>query len=404
MLTTINQNTDTAARREAVPGAVLTYLYDRSRDSKKSSQPGQDFICFRSGEERLAFCVCDGVSQSFYGDLAASFLGEKLCNWLYEYEPAPATPEEFIATLDTALLNWTDEGSTRVQDKTINPALPPMVRDALERKREVGSEAMFIGGLLDFNTHLLYVCWMGDLRLWLWDAKGKSIPYEGMDLWETKLRWSTRLGAKNGKPHVLILPLAGIARITTHTDGLGSRTPGLADILADVLAENSLSKLNSLAADLLDSPASDDVAVLDVALDSTAPKPTAVFVPLPIQLDLEETTVIWDEIPDAIGYRVSLQQDGRQWTVDVPTNTFFLPGDATDTVIRVRAVASERSSPWSDPLVIQPPSPPEAIRYGVGDSEVVIAARPFRLRVVIALAMVVALLLSFGWIIWTYTR
>ncbi|MFN8419723.1 MAG: PP2C family serine/threonine-protein phosphatase [Anaerolineae bacterium] len=406
MLTTINQNTDTPARREGVPGAVLTYLYDRSRDSKKSSQPGQDFICFRVDEDnnRFAFCVCDGVSQSFYGDIAARFLGEKLCNWLYEYDPPPSAPDVFTEALDAALTNWTDEASTLVQEKEITASLPPMVRDALERKREVGSETMFLGGIVDFAEGMFYACWMGDLRLWLWDSKAKSIPFDG--LWETKLRWSTRYGAKNGKPHVLILSLKGIARITAHTDGLGSRTPGLEDILANVLAGNSLHKLNSLASDLMESPTSDDVAVLDIALDSTADsRAVPVFVPLPIQLDLEETTVIWDEIPDATGYRVSVQQGGRQWTIDTTTNTFFLPADSIDTVIRVRALGHEQHGPWSGPLTIQPPSMPDAVRYGVGDSEVVVVtASPFRLRRVIAISLVLALLISLGWIVLTYVR
>ncbi|PJF34425.1 MAG: hypothetical protein CUN49_15725, partial [Candidatus Thermofonsia Clade 1 bacterium] len=79
---TLNQETDTPARRERIGKVMLTYLYDRSRDSQQAGARGQDFIAFCGNEKRLAFAICDGVSQSFYGDLAARFLGEKLVAWL----------------------------------------------------------------------------------------------------------------------------------------------------------------------------------------------------------------------------------------------------------------------------------------------------------------------------------
>src|SRR4051812_28143375 len=101
---TINQDSDTPARREITALATLTYLYDRSRDSKQGNAPGQDFITFRCEGQRLAFAVCDGVSQSFYGDLAARFLGEQLVSWLSE---ADLTRQDFGAALDSLLRDLT---------------------------------------------------------------------------------------------------------------------------------------------------------------------------------------------------------------------------------------------------------------------------------------------------------
>lgn len=73
-------------------------------------------------------------------------------------------------------------------------------------------------------------------------------------------RWSSRVGAKNGAPQVLIMPLAGIARLMAHSDGFGSR--------ADMLKRFTLESLNALADELLGLPTSDDLALLDVALQA----------------------------------------------------------------------------------------------------------------------------------------
>src|SRR5262245_60073141 len=119
-IVTINQDTDTPARCEITPAAQLTYLYDRSRDSKKNNAPGQDFIAFCCDESRgsrLVFAVCDGVSQSFYGDLAARFLGEQLVHWLSEQSnPGP----DFAQRVEEILRAWTGEATQLVQEKPLN--------------------------------------------------------------------------------------------------------------------------------------------------------------------------------------------------------------------------------------------------------------------------------------------
>src|SRR3954454_2627255 len=114
---TINQDTDTPARREITPIAALTYLYDRSRDSKKNNAPGQDFIAFRCTDSRLIFAVCDGVSQSFYGDLAARFVGERLVNWLAEQT---SFDDSFPQRLNEVMRAWTEEATPLVQGKPLS--------------------------------------------------------------------------------------------------------------------------------------------------------------------------------------------------------------------------------------------------------------------------------------------
>ena len=256
-LVTFPQRADTAARRIRLPGAVLTALYDRSRDSRKAAAAGQDFIAFTAAEGRIAFCVCDGVSQSFYGDLAARYLGENLAAWLIDLTP-PADSAAFSAALEAALAAWLPEAAEIVAHHPISANVLPMVRDALEKKRAIGSETMFVAGLIDLQGGHLYACWMGDMRLLLWDSTNQPIEVPGA-AWETRERWSMLHGPRNGSPHVAIIPLGGIARITAHSDGVGP--------MGSVLREISLEALNHMARELADMPASDDISVLDIQLD-----------------------------------------------------------------------------------------------------------------------------------------
>jgi hypothetical protein len=397
MLVTLNQDTDTPARREITPVAILTYLYDRSRDSKQSNALGQDFIAYRYASQRITFAVCDGVSQSFYGDLAARFLGERLVLWLDEF---PAVESEFAADVDGVLRVWTDEATRLVEAKSVNPHLAPMIRDALDRKRENGSETMFVAGIVDFEQHRLAVCWMGDMRLWLWDAAGNPVDLPGAE-WLTRERWSTRVGPKNGDPRTAIVPLENVARITIHSDGVGSRAPELASITLD--------ELNQLARDLSMSPASDDVSILDIAIGDGAPTPVTATLatPHPRFPDPDEPVLEWDAVEGAEWYRVACKTDDRQWTSDTHTPTFFIPLGLTGTVeYRVQALASDRApSMWSAPIQVTmrargegvPPVHAAFAQVGGAAEPIVSGVRPFQVGVVMALALLLSLVLSVGW-------
>jgi hypothetical protein len=405
-IVTLNQHTDTPARREVSPGLALTYLYDRSRDSKKTNAPGQDFVTFRHEAGRLAFAVCDGVSQSFYGDLAARFLGERLAHWLWAHPSRDWGDQAgFEAALTEALIAWTADGSALVRDKQVNPTLPQIVKDALERKRDNGSEAMFVAGVIDVGARHLAACWMGDMCLWLWGEHGEAVPFEEA-AWETKERWSTRLGPKSGagqgRPHTLIRALDDVLRVTVHTDGIGSRAGDLRTI--------SLAGLNRLAADLNAAPASDDLAILDIDLQAHPPGE-----PLPAptisQPDPAEAALVWDAIPGAEGYRVQVEQGGAQWTVDVPSAAYFLPPEVDlSAAFRVQALALEGtpglwSAPYTiRPLLLAPPdapslyAPPLAARSALPEP-VVAAVRPFRHRPIMIVTMLEAAMIAIGWIV-----
>jgi hypothetical protein len=398
---TISQDIDTPARREITPNAVLTYLYDRSRDSKNSKAPGQDFIGYAYDDTRLAFAVCDGVSQSFFGEIAAQYLGERLVGWLLEQE----TGDAVAANIEQALKDWVRGGNLLVVSKTVSPKLPPMVREALERKRDIGSETMFVAGLIDFSANRLWSVWMGDMRLWLWDQHGASVAIPDA-VWDTKERWSTKVGPKNGGVRSASISLEGITHITAHSDGLGSRTDNLKAI--------SVNSLNKLAADLADAAASDDVSILDIQpghAEATEPLPA----PALEQISLDAPTLIWSEVPGATSYRLMIEARLKRWTVEVTDTSYFLePETAEGAICQVQALAGEVPGKWSDPLPVQyePPIPYETKTMTARQLRNVIPLaresfgqpRQFRLMPIIILSLLLALLLSIGFIVLTFPR
>ncbi len=389
-LVTLNQDTDTPARREITPSATLIYLYDRSRDSKNGETPGQDFIAFCYDERRIAFAVCDGVSQSFYGDLAARFLGERLTAWFYGLRSVSGNLGDKV---ELTLSGWTEEATRLVQSRIISADLAPMIRDALERKRENGSESMFVAGLVDFEHRQLGVCWMGDMRLWLWDHAGQPVELPGA-VWETRERWSSRIGPKNGRPRVAVLPLDHIARLTIHSDGIGSRATELQTITLD--------RLDQLAQELNQTPASDDVSVFDIWLGHVEAEPLAI--PAPYTPDEREPVLHWDAVTGAEWYRVAIDTSVRQWTADTTSTTFFLPVEAEGYAeCRVQALSNDHlPSAWSEPVTVVPGEAVYAEAVTLAQAElqeesVVVARRPFRFGLMMVSALVLALALSIGW-------
>jgi hypothetical protein len=334
-IVTLNQESDTPARREYIGNVALTYLYDRSRDSQQAGGRGQDFIAFCGDDTRLAFAVCDGVSQSFYGDLAARFLGEKLVRWLAAL-PFPDDAETFRAALNAQLAAWQPEAEALVAAQPIRADLPPLLRDALLRKRENGSESMFLAALIDHKVGAFAACWMGDLRLRLFDAEGEELPLPEAH-WETRQRWSSRVGAKNGAPQVLLMALNDIARLTAHSDGFGSRS--------DMLKRFTLESLNALADELLSLPTSDDLSLLDVALNSAPEQRAPLETPVPQRIQ-GEPILHWQPVAGAEWYRVWLEGARRAFTVDVAAAeapTFLLKAPEGVYACRVQALSNHHA-------------------------------------------------------------
>lgn len=335
----------------------LRFLYARSADSREADQPGQDYLAFRGDGHRLAFVLCDGVSQSFYGDLAARFLGDALVEWLTGRRPDhPGEPGQVRQGLSDYLYSLTGAANAQVQELTLPEDLPPMIREVLEQKRALGSETTFVCGYLqgptaDIPLGQLVLAWMGDSRLRLWGTEGERTP-ELEASWDEVQRWSSREGPKGGAPGVFVGTLAGVSCVQAYSDGLLSREGELSPQLEDAA-------LDRLVAALGEEPTSDDISFLQIdyqlgALPRPLPTPSSVVA----HLVNERIWASWSAMSGVDRYEVNwVDRAGREKTMLLNklewTSPLCILGGKH--ALRVRGMRGQESGPWSEVLIVDVP-------------------------------------------------
>jgi hypothetical protein len=264
---------------ETAPSALsygrfcVRYAYSRSSDSRASDDPGQDYIAFRINLEHLAFVLCDGVSQSFFGDLAARFLGDLLLDWLWDQSADWRTEGGFQSALTSQSEAWTEKGRQIVDTYRLPEDVPAMVLDVLERKRDQGSETMFVCGLLNLPDRKnmlgsIALAWMGDTRLQIWKGDDQKTDLLNAS-WDTNQRWSSHGGLKGGSPGTYITDFEAVDRVIGYSDGLVS--------VEQKLSQANEGDLDTFIQKLLRSPTSDDVSLIDLIL---LPKSVKTKIPL----------------------------------------------------------------------------------------------------------------------------
>ena len=277
----VPQDRETGIQKIAAGPFRLRYLYARSSDCRQSDDPGQDYVALRQDGRRLAFALCDGVSQSFYGDLAARFLGDALVQWLWHHLPPGEFRREYIQQpLHQYLLALTDEATREVRQALIPEDAPLLLRDALEQKRAIGSEATFVCGVVEMPGPNLpggrvMLAWLGDAELQLWGQERDRTRELGAE-WVEARRWSTKVGPKGGLVGVFVGPLEDVQRVLAYSDGIGSLRERLGHGIGDSELAREVERLGEM-------PTSDDVSFLEIeVLPEPAVAPIPVTVPAPV--------------------------------------------------------------------------------------------------------------------------
>ncbi len=277
----VPQDRETGVQELTAGPFRLRYLYARSSDCQQSGDPGQDYVALRQDGRRLAFALCDGVSQSFYGDLAARFLGDALVEWLWHYLPPGEFRRESIRQpLREHLLALTEEATVRVRQAPIPKDAPSLLRDALEQKRAIGSEATFVCGVVEMPGPNLpegrvVLAWLGDAELQLWGQERDRTRELGAE-WIEARRWSTRVGPKGGSIGVFVSTLQDVQRVLAYSDGIGSLRERLGRGIGDSELAREVQRLGHM-------PTSDDVSFLEIeVLPETVAVPIPVTVPAPV--------------------------------------------------------------------------------------------------------------------------
>lgn len=252
----LRQESETPLTTLITPFGTALYLYARSADSVDAHTIGQDYVTFRYGERDLAFAVCDGVGQSFMGDLAARLAGNGLVDWLWEIE-RPADSEAFAQAVTAALNALTAHSAEQVRAFKLPEGLPPILEQALEVQRQYGSESMFVAGriaLADADPWIA-LCWLGDSPVAALDIAGELVDLGPRG--HTSERWNTLTGVK-GTVHTWVGSAERVARVAGYTDGLG---------MEHVPTDADLARLMERWAT---QPPADDASLFDVRL---APSP-----------------------------------------------------------------------------------------------------------------------------------
>jgi hypothetical protein len=265
----IRQDTETPLTALSTPLGTLLYLYARSGDSVSSATIGQDYLTFRFGESNLVFAVCDGVGQSFMGNLAACMLGDGLVEWLWGIR-RPADAGNFSKAVTEALNALTSTSAPRVAEYKLPDNLPPILVQALEMQRRYGSESMFVAGRLSLGGKDPWValCWLGDSPVAAIDMDGRLVDLGPRG--HTSERWNATTGVK-GTVHAWVGSAEKVARVAGYTDGLG---------LTHVPTDPDLARLME---EWKTSPPADDASLFDVRL---APSPQTRGLPEISEADL----------------------------------------------------------------------------------------------------------------------
>jgi len=246
------QETETPLTAFETPVGTALYLYNRSIDSIQASTIGQDYLVYRYGASDLTFAVCDGVGQSFMGDLAARLLGNFLIDWLWD-TPKPKNAEEFAQAVVGALNGFTPTSGPKIAEYELPSHLPPILVQALDNQRRYGSESMFVAGRLALGGSDPWValCWLGDSPVAAIDIDGKLVDLGPKG--HTSERWNATTGVK-GEVHTWVGSGKHVARVAGYTDGLG---------LTHAPTDAELARLME---EWRQNPPSDDASLFDVRL------------------------------------------------------------------------------------------------------------------------------------------
>lgn len=246
----------------------LRYAMSRSAEGKECDELNQDFLQLVADEHRLAFAVCDGVSLSFCGQIAAQIVGTQMAERLFS--KSEYTDRQSLicdeGTIASELKAWLGqlckEGTKLVQAYELPAYMNPIVQDVLEEKRLKGSESAFVAGVIQkcqlSGDVMLMLCWQGDIRARLW-LQDKEFPLRDASVVCTEERWSTRtgcVGSLHVKKYRWSAAQAEQAKLVVYSDGLA-----LLDPIPHVASE---AQLRSIMSETLSMANSDDMTYVEI--------------------------------------------------------------------------------------------------------------------------------------------
>lgn len=369
--TVISTTTETPTTSVIRPSYNYRYAYARSLDSRNEGDNGQDYLAIIENEKRLAFALCDGVSQSFYGDIAARLLGEAVTEYLFSLGLS-LSPEELTREITNLLQSLVGPTTRTIQEFKIPDDLPAMLQKSLDQKRTLGSESTLVAGLADFESEEIVLAWLGDSNLRIWGPENELTSNLG-STFLTDERWSSRKGPV-GNVHVITGSMDAIRRITAYSDGLNRINKWLqVELPSNASIDGEINKAGD-----------DDISFFELQINENL-APSKKSIGNPANLHVQETAagiaLTWQGCAEATAYEVELiSEQGIQ--IYQQTKTPFLNLAISDVpsdlkIVRVRAWKDADAGNWSTSIFYTPknknseddkPKPPGPVS-GSGDGK-----------------------------------
>lgn len=184
--------------------------YRRCSEFDLNNQPGQDFAVMRRDDTYVVGIVADGVSQSFYGNLAAEWVSLFLINKLWDNRRDCLSQSD----LEQMLRDFEKEKSISVKNFSIPTNLSTGVQKALAIKQQKdGSQTVFGAFVLNVEKKSACLYQVGDITFIVHYSTGDFQQIYG----HPDGRWSSE-----GKSdfRLKIIELNNIAGIIIKSDGV----------------------------------------------------------------------------------------------------------------------------------------------------------------------------------------
>jgi hypothetical protein len=240
----------------------LRFAYGRALETQNTNDSGQDYLTFGMSEQEISFCICDGVSLSYYGNLSAQYLGDALLKHLQQTDYSASNQMEIQQSLQSFLQHSTTEASRLIQLHVIPSSIQGIFREVMEEKKLLGSETTFVCGKISLvnGKMQLVLAWLGDTRIKLWHHD-QEMSHLLPGTFDTSQRWSTVKGIIGDVVHVFTGEISqSINRIQVYTDGLKE--------LDHCKKVSNDSEIQQLIKNSYTQSTSDDIAFLDIMLES----------------------------------------------------------------------------------------------------------------------------------------
>ncbi|HLK57108.1 MAG TPA: protein phosphatase 2C domain-containing protein [Chthonomonadaceae bacterium] len=248
-----------AAANNVMGRVLLGYRRCLEKDDRNGE--GEDYAWLFAGRDCVLAALADGVSQSFFGQIAAQQVVNGLAQYLRNGNRLEVPRKQ---ALIQALRGIAQEGAHGVARYPLRQGLSSTMIELLEEERIKGSEAVFGAFVFDRTNRRLAVCQVGDIRIrvFLQDARGGIVSH--LVPANKRGRFSTVATANPGDPalerDLVIQSFDNVLGVLVHSDGVDDHWGEEPAALDPQQEEKLRIALNCWAA-------KDDVSVVGVLTD-----------------------------------------------------------------------------------------------------------------------------------------